>query len=80
MNQDIQKAIEREVDKKWKEHMDDLKPKLVGSYILTYIAGLGSGIYLQKFLSGPPPKWSCIENQKIIELFTFNVVLLINKS
>jgi len=33
--------------------MDAIKPKLIASYIGTYIAGFGSGIALQKYLFGP---------------------------
>ena len=57
MNEDIRREIERAtqaaVDQIWNQHMDAMRPKLIVSYIGTYIAGLSSGIALHKYLFGP---------------------------
>jgi hypothetical protein len=50
---DIQRAIERAVNQKWEDHMNKERPKLIYGLIGSYIAGLGSGIWLQKYLIGP---------------------------
>lgn len=57
MNADIKRAIEEAtqaaVNKKWNEHMDAMKPKLITSHILSFAVGLGSGMTLQKLFAGP---------------------------
>ena len=70
MDEDIRREIERAtqaaVDQKWNQHMDAMRPKLIVSYIGTYIAGLGSGIALQKYLFGP--RWLLIHQMIIYRL------------
>jgi len=41
------------VNQKWKQHIEESRPKLIISLIGTYVAGLSSGIALQKYLLGP---------------------------
>jgi hypothetical protein len=33
--------------------MNEMKPTLFATHVISYIAGLGSGYWLNKFLSGP---------------------------
>jgi hypothetical protein len=51
---DVQAAIDKSVEMKYKELMKSNRSSLIASHIFTYFGGILSGIWIQRLIS--PPK------------------------
>lgn len=53
ISEDVKKAIRKEVHDMWNDHMEKQRRFQVASLLATYVAGLFSGVWLERHFSGP---------------------------